>query len=428
MLSDQESQDAVTNKTFAQCWSLDATGNWRKFTEDSNGDGAWDLDQLRTSNKVNEITDVSEYSGPAWVTPAYNRAGNMTTIPKPAQPTASFTATYDAWNRLVKLEDGSGTVSQYEYDGAKRRTVKRSYTGDVLTETRHFYYTEPSKWQVVEERVDSETDPDRQFVWGQRYIDDLVLRDRDTDADGDLDERLFAMQDANWNVTGIVDSAGDVQERYSYTAYGCITVLTPACGIRGVSIYGWESTYVGYRIDWHTHLLIVRHRVLNGHFGAWLQRDPLKLAAAENLYEYVHSRPTLLVDPSGLLAQLVPVAVVVAGILFVIIVTIVVFVVAVVLLIAIAMAIELFWQMFPQYCGDPPVDATILHDPTQTENDKQLKKCKLKGEGGCNKKTGWKRCTYMCEGGPATHQKPIRCGPKVTPPDPNCPWEIEAWV
>ena len=177
-------KDAVTDKTFAQCWSLDSTGNWRKFTEDSNGDGVWDLDQLRTSNRVNEITDLSEYTGASWVTPAYNRAGNMTTIPKPADPTASFTATYDAWNRLVKLEDGSGTVAQYEYDGAKRRTVKKSYSGGVLSETRHFFYTEPSRWQVVEERVDSETDPDRQFVWGQRYIDDLVLRDRDTDADG----------------------------------------------------------------------------------------------------------------------------------------------------------------------------------------------------------------------------------------------------
>ena len=53
------------------------------------------------------------------VTPAYNAAGNMTTIPQPADPTQSFTATYDAWNRLVKLVDGSNTVAAYEYDGAK---------------------------------------------------------------------------------------------------------------------------------------------------------------------------------------------------------------------------------------------------------------------------------------------------------------------
>jgi hypothetical protein len=40
--------DAISDKTFGQCWSLDATGNWQKFLEDSNGDGNWDLDQTRT--------------------------------------------------------------------------------------------------------------------------------------------------------------------------------------------------------------------------------------------------------------------------------------------------------------------------------------------------------------------------------------------
>ena len=35
----------LTTETFAQCWSLDATGNWKGFREDDNGDGRWDLVQ-----------------------------------------------------------------------------------------------------------------------------------------------------------------------------------------------------------------------------------------------------------------------------------------------------------------------------------------------------------------------------------------------
>ena len=97
---------SLDTETFAQCWSLDETGNWKKFLQDDDGDDTWDLDQSRTANKVNEITDVTESAGPSWVTPAYNKAGNMTTIPQPADPTKSYTATYDAWNRLVKLVDG----------------------------------------------------------------------------------------------------------------------------------------------------------------------------------------------------------------------------------------------------------------------------------------------------------------------------------
>ena len=68
-------KDAITNKTFAQCWQLDATGNWKNFRQDDDGSGSWDLNQQRTSNTVNEITDISETSGPSWATPAYNRAG-----------------------------------------------------------------------------------------------------------------------------------------------------------------------------------------------------------------------------------------------------------------------------------------------------------------------------------------------------------------
>src|SRR5690606_4190851 len=162
---------------FAECWALDQTGNWKNYRQDDDGSGTWDLNQHRSANTVNEITDISESAGPSWVTPLYNRAGNMTTMPQPGDPTASYVATYDAWNRLVKLVDGAKTVSEDAYDGARRRVIQKSYVSGVLDETRHLYYTEPSMWQVIEERVDSESTADKQFVWGLRYVDDILLRD-----------------------------------------------------------------------------------------------------------------------------------------------------------------------------------------------------------------------------------------------------------
>jgi RHS repeat-associated protein len=294
-------KDGVTDKTFAQCWSLDETGNWKKFLEDSDGDGTWDLNQFRSANRVNEITDISELAGPAWATPVYNRAGNMTTIPKPADPTQSFTGTYDAWNRLVKLEDGSGTVAQYEYDGAKRRTVKKTYASGTLSETRHFYYIEPSRWQVVEEHVESSSDAERQFVWGLRYVDDIVLRDRDTDADGTLDERLYGLQDANWNVTGIADASGAVLERYAYSAYGKNAALTAAFAIRGHSIHDWETRYAGYHRDSDSSFFWIRNRIYCDSTSTWLSRDPIGYAEALNLFEYVYSNPISQTDPFGLI-------------------------------------------------------------------------------------------------------------------------------
>ncbi len=298
-------KDAVTDPSFEECGPLDATGNWQGFRQDDDGNGNWDLIQARTANTVNEITGISESTGPTWATPAYNAAGNMTTVPQPSDPTKTYTATYDAWNRLVKLvdDDTSDTVAEYQYDGANRRTVQKTYVGGVLDETRHLYYTQPSQWQVVEERIDAETDPDRQFVWGQRYIDDLVLRDRDTGGDGSLDERLYALQDANWNVTGLIDASGDVQERFAYSAYGTPLFLTSAFAPQESSSFNWETLYAGYRWETATELFHVRHRVLNSVIGTWCQRDPLLNAASSSILQYVEGNPLVRLDPFGLKSQ-----------------------------------------------------------------------------------------------------------------------------
>ena len=98
--------------TFNQCWTLDATGNWKGFREDDTGSGTWDLVQSRTTNTVNEITGITNSTGTAWATPAYDANGNMTTLPKPAAPQSALTGTYDAWNRLVKLVDAAGSPEQ----------------------------------------------------------------------------------------------------------------------------------------------------------------------------------------------------------------------------------------------------------------------------------------------------------------------------
>jgi len=125
------------------------------------------------------------------------------------------------WNRLTKVTQMVGeseqTVAEYEYDGLNRRVIKKTYTNGTLSETRHSTERSGSGRGRTPGHLDGRR---QQYVWGVRYVDDLVLRDRDTDSNGTLDERLYAMQDANWNVTAIADASGAVVERYTYTAYG----------------------------------------------------------------------------------------------------------------------------------------------------------------------------------------------------------------
>ena len=287
-------KNGIVNPTFAQCWSLDETGNWGNFRQASTG-GIWDLVQNRMSNQANEITLLNNLVGPSWVTPVYNAAGNMTTLPQPATPGSSFTAVYDAWNRPVKLSAGGNTVAQHQYDGLNRRTVKLTYSGGVLSETRHFFYS--ASWQVLEERVGSSTSPNRQFVWGQGYADNLVLRDRDTTGSGTLNERFYALQDPNQNVTGLVDTTGAVQERYAYSAYGMPAFLTGNFGPRSASQFAWEILMGGYRWDVESSLYAVRLRQYHPNLGCWLSRDPVEMDV--NLYRYCWNNPTRMIDPSG---------------------------------------------------------------------------------------------------------------------------------
>ena len=73
------------------------------------------------------ITEAEGQS--AWADPAHDARGNMTTIPKPAAMTGTYTCTYDAWNRLVKVETDDETpvtIARYEYGPPSRRRLRRA--------------------------------------------------------------------------------------------------------------------------------------------------------------------------------------------------------------------------------------------------------------------------------------------------------------
>lgn len=305
----------IANLAFAQQWRLDATGNWSRFVNTDTSTASNSLDQQRTSNQVNEITAIRQRYGATWAQAAYDQAGNMMTIPNGNDPTIAVNGVYDAWNRLVSI---TSTVS-YAYDG-----LNRCINSIASGTTRNYYYS--AQWQVLEERVSSANsvakakrpsvrrsmvssgDAERQFVWGLRYIDDLILRDRDSSGSDSLTERLYAVQDANWNVTAIVDTVGDVHERYRYVPYGIPSFLyadfSPAS--QGGN-YSWSNLFSGYRWDSESGLYLARNRLLNSTIGTWLSRDPLGVDAGFNLYQYVGSTPLNYFDPSGLEPEPCPV-------------------------------------------------------------------------------------------------------------------------
>ena len=262
--------------------------------------GVTDLDQERTHNQANETTEIDGSAA----TVAHDAAGNMTKVPQTSDWEATNGVKWDAWNRLVEVVDGDATVAEYRYDGLTRRATK---TTDA---TRHYYYSD--QWQIVEERVGAAATADRQFVWGQRYMDDLVLRDRGS-------ERLYVLHDY-FNPTAVVAPNGTVLERYGYDAFGLSRVMTPAFNPRASSNYDWETRYGAYRWDAETGFYQVRYRYLHPNLGRWVSRDPLRLSTSKLIrktprhlllkasdsdhqqdYEYVLNNALNAVDSFGLL-------------------------------------------------------------------------------------------------------------------------------
>lgn len=198
--------------------------------------------------------------------------------------------------RAVRATRPSGTtvVGAYEYDGLNRR-ISKTVSGTV----RHFYYS--AAWQVLEERVGASTSAESQQVFGPRYVDELILRDRDTDANGSLNERLYYLQDANFNVTTLVNTAGDAQERYIYEPYGEVDVFTGSWGSRGPSSYANRYMFTGREYDSETGLFHFRMRDYHAQVGRFVNRDPIEYGgSAWNLYEYTDSMPLIATDAFGL--------------------------------------------------------------------------------------------------------------------------------
>ncbi|WP_428940712.1 RHS repeat domain-containing protein [Fontivita pretiosa] len=264
--------------------------------------GATDLTQTRSHNKANEITDISgEQAGQvAWADPGYDAMGNVTSYPRPSAMSSSYTCKYDAWNRLTEVKDGVNLVAAYSYDGLGRRITRKTYdSGGSLSETRQFYYS--NRWQVIEERVDGRTNPqERQYVWGIGYVDELILRDRDTADDGNLNERHYALQDANHSVTCIADSGGDAAERYVYTPYGVRDIRSADFSSSlSSSAVGWDIGHQGLMHDTNTSLVYNRNRMLHPGLGRFMQRDREEYIDEMNLYQYVRSSPVEYTDPKG---------------------------------------------------------------------------------------------------------------------------------
>ena len=204
-----------------ETWTYDALGNWT--SETTNG-----VEQTRSANAQNEYTAISGDAAPT-----YDNDGNTTA------DGSGKTYVYDAWNRIVQANQGSTTLSDYSYDALGRQVTKGLGASAV-----DLFFS--AKGQVLEDPQDNQVTS--QYVWSPMVRNGLVEGDLSTGG-GTLNERLWALQDANENVTGLVNNSGNLVERYTYDSAGNVTYLTPSWTQESSSAYGWTILYQGELCD-----------------------------------------------------------------------------------------------------------------------------------------------------------------------------------
>ena len=267
-----------------QSWNLDALGNITGVTTNS-------VLQNRTSNSQNQLTAVGTS------TLAYDSNGNLTTDDQ------GRTLAYDAWSRLIQVNSSSGTlIASMGYDGLGRLIAR---TNGTTSQVDYFF----SGAQAIEERIGVTTSSSgtlsSQTVFSPLYVNAPILRDRDTDANGTLDQRTYLTTDANFNVTGVVSTSGSMLQHQVYSAYGVVSFKNADWSDKSSDSYAQENLYQGMllntAIGWYFSGQSNVGRWYSPGLMIWTKPDQGYIDSMA-LYQFVADNPLNRVDPSGLAA------------------------------------------------------------------------------------------------------------------------------
>ena len=261
----------------ARGWNLDGVGNWSAVS--SNG-----TPEIRVHGPANELlTDNgSNYT--------YDANGNLT-------QDNGYNYTYDEENRLIQSQRrvDSEIVGQYFYDALGRRVKRITNPAGIITTNVYFY----DDARLIEEQNPLGTAIAR-YTYGCA-IDEVLTMDRPG-------QTFYYHQNTLWTPYALTDASGAVAERYTYDAYGYVTVLSPGYVILALNPWGTPHSavanrflYTGRELEEEDGLYFYRARYYDAVKGRFLQRDPIQDIRTQfnNLYEYVRSNPLNLTDPYG---------------------------------------------------------------------------------------------------------------------------------
>jgi RHS repeat-associated protein len=253
--------------------------------------------QTGTSNRL-ETDGVYTYT--------YDVEGNLTKKSKGASD-ETWVYSYDERNQLIGVEkqqtDGGTLLTRatYMYDVYGNRVEKQVWTSASGTTTTRFAL---DGWKNP---VDGSSQPyalkgNENFdVWAELDgSNQLTMRRLFGDEVDQLAARISAGGTAAWYLTdwlgsvkNLTNGSGTLIGTLVYDGYGNVTTDTSGAN-------GDQYQWTGRERDAETGLQYNRARYYDPITGRWLNEDPWRFRAGNNLYRYVTNDPSNHSDPSGL--------------------------------------------------------------------------------------------------------------------------------
>ena len=221
---------------------------------------------------ADQLTEDDDY--------AYGYDDNGNCIQKGAKEGGVTTSyTYDARDRITKVDFGQGNTVSFEYDVRDRLISRANSNGDI----RRYRY---NGHNLVAELNESGS-VTAHFVHSLGVDHPLMISREGQD--------YFFHQDRLGSTIALSDSSGGMVNTYTYDVFGRIMDKTEAVEN--------PFTYTGRRFDEDLGMYYYRARWYDPFSGRFLSRDPLGSSRHLNLYSYVFNNPLNFIDPLGLEAE-----------------------------------------------------------------------------------------------------------------------------
>jgi RHS repeat-associated protein len=116
-----------------------------------------------------------------------------------------------------------------------------------------------------------------------------------------LEERVYAQQDGNWDVTSIYDlGTSSIPERFSYSPYGGYVNLNGSWATFTDNGWNWVMKFQGERYEGTGGFYFSGLRLWSVALGRWMQPDPAGYIDSNNLYVAEGDNTAGTVDPMGM--------------------------------------------------------------------------------------------------------------------------------